>query len=46
VKVLILGGGVIGVTTACYLAGAGHEVTVVDRQPAELALARYENRFG
>jgi D-amino-acid dehydrogenase len=32
VKVLVLGGGVIGVTTAYYLAGAGHEVTVVDRQ--------------
>ncbi|RYE04201.1 MAG: D-amino acid dehydrogenase [Sphingomonadales bacterium] len=33
-KVLVLGGGVIGVTTAYYLARAGHEVTVVDRQPA------------
>jgi D-amino-acid dehydrogenase len=33
VKVLILGGGVIGVTSAYYLAKAGHEVTVVDRQP-------------
>jgi D-amino-acid dehydrogenase len=32
VKVLVLGGGVIGVTTAYYLASAGHEVTVVDRQ--------------
>lgn len=31
-KVLVLGGGVIGVTTAYYLARAGHEVTVVDRQ--------------
>ena len=31
-KVLVLGGGVIGVTTAFYLAGAGHEVTVLDRQ--------------
>jgi D-amino-acid dehydrogenase len=37
VKVLVLGGGVIGVTTAYYLASAGHEVTVVDRQ-AEPAL--------
>ena len=36
-KVLVLGGGVIGVTTAYYLAHAGHEVTVVDRQ-AEPAL--------
>ena len=32
-KVLILGGGVIGVTSAYYLARAGHEVTVIDRQP-------------
>jgi D-amino-acid dehydrogenase len=32
VKVIILGSGVIGVTTAYYLARAGHEVTVVDRQ--------------
>ena len=32
-KVLVLGGGVIGVTTAYYLAQSGHEVTVVDRQP-------------
>jgi D-amino-acid dehydrogenase len=31
-KVLVLGGGVIGVTTAYYLAISGHEVTVVDRQ--------------
>ena len=31
-KVIVLGSGVIGVTTAYYLARAGHEVTVVDRQ--------------
>ncbi|MGH8191815.1 MAG: D-amino acid dehydrogenase, partial [Rhodanobacteraceae bacterium] len=31
--VLILGSGVIGVSTAWYLARAGFEVTVVDRQP-------------
>ena len=31
-KILILGSGVIGVTAAHYLAEAGHEVTVVDRQ--------------
>jgi len=33
-KVLILGAGVVGVSSAWYLAKAGHEVTVVDRQPA------------
>lgn len=32
-KVLVLGGGVIGVSTAYYLARAGHAVTVVERQP-------------
>lgn len=31
-KVLVLGSGVIGVTTAWYLREAGHDVTVVDRQ--------------
>jgi D-amino-acid dehydrogenase len=31
-KVLVLGSGVIGVTSAWYLSQAGHEVTVVDRQ--------------
>lgn len=31
-KITILGAGVIGVTSAYYLARAGHEVTVVDRQ--------------
>ena len=31
-KILVLGSGVIGVTTAYYLAEAGHEVEVVDRQ--------------
>ncbi|MCR6661519.1 MAG: D-amino acid dehydrogenase [Asticcacaulis sp.] len=31
-KIIILGAGVIGVTTAWYLAKAGHEVTVLDRQ--------------
>jgi D-amino-acid dehydrogenase len=32
VKVVVLGSGVIGVTTAYYLARAGAEVTVIDRQ--------------
>ncbi len=31
-RIVILGAGVIGVTTAWYLAKAGHEVTVLDRQ--------------
>ena len=32
-RVLVLGSGVIGTSVAYYLARAGHEVTVVDRQP-------------
>ena len=32
-KIVILGSGVIGVTSAWYLAKAGHDVTVIDRQP-------------
>jgi D-amino-acid dehydrogenase len=33
-RVLILGAGVVGTASAWYLSRAGHEVTVVDRQPA------------
>jgi D-amino-acid dehydrogenase len=33
-KILILGSGVIGVTSAYYLAKCGFDVTVIDRQPA------------
>jgi D-amino-acid dehydrogenase len=32
-NVLVLGGGVAGVSTAWYLANSGHEVTVVERRP-------------
>ena len=32
-KTIVIGGGVVGVTTAYYLAKAGHEVTVIERQP-------------
>ena len=32
-KILVLGAGVVGITSAWFLAKAGHEVTVVDRQP-------------
>lgn len=33
-RILVLGAGVVGTTSAWYLRAAGHEVTVVDRQPA------------
>ncbi|KQT50968.1 amino acid dehydrogenase [Aureimonas sp. Leaf454] len=42
-KVLILGSGVIGVTSAYYLAKAGHEVSVVDRQPAAALETSFAN---
>ena len=32
-KILVLGAGVVGTTSAWYLRQAGHEVTVIDRQP-------------
>jgi D-amino-acid dehydrogenase len=32
-KVVVLGSGIIGVSTAYYMAKAGHEVVVLDRQP-------------
>jgi D-amino-acid dehydrogenase len=34
VKIIVLGAGVIGVTSAWYLAAAGHEVAVVERRDA------------
>jgi len=33
VKIIVLGSGVIGTASAYYLAQAGHEVSVLDRQP-------------
>ena len=42
-RVVILGSGVIGVTTAYYLAKAGHEVTVIDRQPAPALETSFAN---
>ncbi len=32
-RVVILGSGVVGVASARYLNQAGHEVTVIDREP-------------
>ncbi|MGV3628139.1 MAG: D-amino acid dehydrogenase [Betaproteobacteria bacterium] len=33
-KVIVLGAGVVGTTAAWFLAKAGHQVTVIERQPA------------
>jgi len=42
-KIVVLGSGVIGVTSAWYLAQAGHEVTVIDRQPAAALETSFAN---
>ena len=42
-RVLVLGGGVIGVTAAWYLAGDGHDVTVVDRHPGPALETSFAN---
>ncbi len=42
-KVVVLGAGVIGVTSAWYLAKAGHEVTVIDRQAAPALETSFAN---
>ncbi len=42
-KVLVLGAGVVGTTTAYFLAEAGHSVTVLDRQPAPGMEASFAN---
>ena len=42
-KILVLGAGVIGTTTAWYLAQAGHEVVVVERQKGAGLETSYAN---
>lgn len=42
-RVVILGAGVIGVTSAWYLTQAGHEVTVIDRQPGPALETSFAN---
>jgi len=42
-RVLVLGSGVVGVTSAWYLAQAGHEVIVVDRQPGPALETSFAN---
>jgi len=42
-KIAVLGAGVVGVTSAWYLAKAGHEVTVIDRQDAAAMETSFAN---
>ena len=42
-KVIVLGAGIIGVTSAYQLAKAGHEVTVLDRQPGPALETSFAN---
>jgi D-amino-acid dehydrogenase len=42
-QVVVLGSGVIGITSAWYLAKAGHEVTVIDRQPGPALETSFAN---
>jgi D-amino-acid dehydrogenase len=43
VKIIVLGSGVIGTTSAYYLAKAGHEVSVIDRQPGAALETSFAN---
>jgi len=42
-RVLVLGGGVIGVSAAWYLVADGHDVTLVDRQPGAALETSFAN---
>ncbi|HMX15357.1 MAG TPA: D-amino acid dehydrogenase [Rhodocyclaceae bacterium] len=42
-RVIVLGSGVVGVASAWYLAEAGHEVTVIDRQEAPAMETSFAN---
>jgi len=42
-RLIILGAGVVGVTAAWYLSEAGHEVTVIDRQPCAAQETSFAN---
>ena len=42
-RVVVLGSGVVGVTSAYYLARAGHEVTVIEREPGPALETSFAN---
>src|SRR2546422_3954116 len=43
VRVVVIGAGVVGVTTAYYLGKAGHQVTMVEKEPEAATLASAGN---
>src|SRR5467141_2575684 len=45
-RVMVLGAGVIGTTSAYYLANAGHDVTVIDRHGAPALETSFANAGG
>lgn len=42
-RIVVLGAGVVGVTSAYYLAEAGHEVVLIDRQPGPARETSFAN---
>ena len=42
-KILVLGAGLLGTSSAWYLRAAGHDVTVIDRQPAAALETSFAN---
>src|SRR3569623_1883540 len=42
-KVIVLGSGIIGTASAWFLNKAGHEVTVIERQPGAALETRFAN---
>ena len=42
-KVIVLGAGIAGVASAWFLSKAGHEVTVIDRQPGPAQETSFAN---
>jgi D-amino-acid dehydrogenase len=42
-RVLVLGSGLLGVSSAYYLSQLGHEVTVIDRQASPAAETSFAN---